>query len=180
MRSGLAFASCLAGAVLAGTVAVRSQSFVGVGPVRSFVLPTEPRGEPQAVPASVAVTPPAPRSEVPAADSLRRLPATLRGFRFDGEWAQAEWPVYLTAAQARQPAAFELAFLSAISVMPEGSRLTLAINDTIVARTGLAAPDALATRAFDIPAHVLVARLQRREDHGRSAPPRRLLAGGDL
>ena len=123
----------------------RAQSFVGVGPVRSFVLPTEPRGEPQAVPASVIVTPaPLPRAEASAIDGLRRLPATLRGFRFDGEWAQAEWPVYLTTAQARQAATFELAFLSAISVMPEGSRMTLAVNDTVIAQTGLAAPDALA------------------------------------
>lgn len=162
MRSGFAFtccvAGCLAGTVLAATVAVRAQSFVGVGPVRSFVLPTEPRGEPQAVPASVIVTPaPLPRAEASAIDGLRRLPATLRGFRFDGEWAQAEWPVYLTTAQARQAATFELAFLSAISVMPEGSRMTLAVNDTVIAQTGLAAPDALATRAFAIPAHLLVA-----------------------
>ena len=162
MRSGFAFAACLAGclagAVLTATVAVRAQSFIGVGPVRSFVLPTEPRGEPQAVPASAIVTPaPMPRAEAPAVDGLRRLPATLRGFRFDGEWAQAEWPVYLTAAQAREAATFELAFLSAISVMPEGSRLTLAVNDTVVAQTGLAAPDALAKRTFDIPARLLVA-----------------------
>lgn len=162
MWSRLAFASCLAGclagAVLAATVAVRAQSFIGVGPVRSFVLPTEPRGEPQAVPASALVKPaPSPRAEAPAVDRLRRLPATLRGFRFDGEWAQAEWPVYLTAAQAREAATFELAFLSAISVMPEGSRLTLAVNDTVVAQTGLAAPDALATRSFAIPPRLLVA-----------------------
>jgi hypothetical protein len=156
MRHGPAFAACLAGVALLATVAVRAQSFVGVGPVRSFVLPTEPRGEPAPVPASVSSVPtPAPRGEIRASDTLRRLPATLRGFRFNGEWAQTEWPVYLTSGQARQPARFQLAFLSAISVMPEGSRLTLAINDKVVAQTELAPPDSVATRIFEIPAGLL-------------------------
>lgn len=156
MRLGYALASGLAGAALLAGLAVNAQSFVGIGPVRNFTLPTEPRGEPRPAPASVVVPPPR-RAERPAEEGLRRLPATLRGFRFAGEWAQAEWPVYLTAAQARQPAKFQLAFLSAISVLPEGSRLTLAINDRAVAQTGLAAPDAVATRTFDIPAGALVA-----------------------
>lgn len=158
MRRGptltVSLAACLAGAALLATVAVRAQSFVGIGPVRSFTLPTEPRGEPQAAPASVA-TPP--RAEPPAEDVLRRLPATQRGFRFSGEWAQGEWPVYLTAGQARQATRLQLGFLSAISVMPEGSRLTLAINDIIVAQTALAPPNDIATRVFEIPAGLLVA-----------------------
>lgn len=156
MLRGPVLTACLAGAALLATVAVRAQSFVGVGPVRSFTLPTEPRGEPQL--ASVVVTPPPVlRSERPPEDALRRLPATLRGFRFSGEWAQTAWPVYLTATQARQPAKVQLAFLSAISVMPEGSRLTLSVNDTVVARTALAPPDDIATRVFEIPAGLLVA-----------------------
>jgi hypothetical protein len=159
MLRGPLLTACLAGAALLATVPVRAQSFVGIGPVRSFTLPTEPRGEPQAtpqpLPASVVIAPP--RSERPPEDGLRRLPVTLRGFRLAGEWAQAEWPVYLTAAQARQPAKFQMAFLSAISVMPEGSRLTLSINDRAVAQTTLAPPDDIATRVFDIPAGLLVA-----------------------
>lgn len=149
MRFGYALASGLAGAALLTTAAVCAQSFVGIGPVRSFTLPTEPRDEPRPAPASVVVAPP--RIEPPAEDGLRRLPATLRGFRFAGEWAQSEWPVYLTAAQARQPATFQLALLSAISVLPEASRLTLAINDRVVAQTTLAAPDAVFLQAFAIP-----------------------------
>jgi hypothetical protein len=160
MRLGYALASGLAGAALLAGVAVRAQSFVGIGPVRSFTLPTEPRGEqpqaaPQLAPASVVVAPP--RAERPADEGLRRLPATLRGFRFAGEWAENQWPVYLTAAQARQPAKFQLAFLSAISVLPEGSRLTLAVNGRTIGQSGLAPPDSVATRVFDIPAGLLVA-----------------------
>jgi hypothetical protein len=159
MLRGSLLTACLAGAALLATTSVRAQSFVGIGPVRSLTLPTEPRGEPQGAPqpfpASVVTAPP--RGERPPEDGLRRLPATLRGFRLTGEWAQAEWPVYLTAAQARQPAKFQMAFLSAISVMPEGSRLTLSINDRAVAQTALAPPDDIATRVFDIPAGLLVA-----------------------
>lgn len=155
MRSGLRLVICLA-AFVAAAAAVRAQSFVGIGPVRSFVLPTEPRGEvvpaPAPVPASV-VTPP---SEARAdGDGLRRLPATLRGFRFAGEWAESEWPLYLTAAQARGRARFRLAHLSAISVMPEGSRLTVRVNDTVIGSTRPAPPDAAATAEFEIPAHLL-------------------------
>lgn len=151
MRLGFALASGLAGAALLATVAVRAQSFVGIGPVRSFTLPTEPRL------ASASVVVPPPRIERPAETALRGLPANLRGFRFAGEWAQSEWPVYLTAAQARQPAKFQLAFLSAISVLPEASRLTLAINDKVVTQMALATPDSVATHAVDIPAGALVA-----------------------
>lgn len=162
-----ALTACLAGVALFATVAVRAQSFVGNGPVRSFTLPTEPRGQPQAapfgpMPASASVSAgtvapqPALRTDQLPSDLLRRLPTTMRGFRFAGEWSQADWPVYLTAAQARQPATFQLAFLSAISVMPEGSRLTLTINDTVVAQTTLATPDDIATRRMTIPAGLLV------------------------
>ncbi len=149
-------AACLAGTVLLAIVPALAQSFAGFGPIRSFVLPTEPRGT--QTPAS-AIAPAAPepaRAEPPRQDELRRLPATLRGFRFAGEWAQTDWPVYLTAAQARRTALFQVAFLSAISVMPEGSRLTLTINDRVVAQTALAAPDAIAQRSFDLPPGLLV------------------------
>jgi hypothetical protein len=160
MRLGYALASGLAGAALLAGVAVRAQSFVGIGPVRSFTLPTEPRGElqaaPELAPASVVVAPPQ-RAERAPEDGLRRLPATLRGFRFAGEWAENQWPVHLTAAQARQSAKFQIAFLSAISVLPEGSRLTLAINGKTIGQSALAPPDTIATRLFDIPAGLLVA-----------------------
>lgn len=139
-------------AIILAAAAVHAQSFVGVGPVRSFTLPTEPRGEPAPEPAVIA--PPA-VTVAPRDEGLRRLPATLKGFRFAGEWAQNQWPVYLTAQQAREPARFRLAFLSAISVMPEGSRATLSINGAVIARTALAPPDAVTTREFAVPAGLL-------------------------
>ncbi len=159
MLHGPLLTACLAGAALLATVGVRAQSFVGIGPVRSFTLPTESRdasqGTPQHSSASILIAPP-PKERLHE-DGLRRLPSTLRGFRLTGEWAQAEWPVYLTVAQARQAAKFQMALLSAISVMPEGSRLTLSINDRTVAETTLAPPDDFATRSFDIPRGLLVA-----------------------
>jgi hypothetical protein len=146
-----ALSACVASIIVAAA-AVQAQSFVGVGPVRSFVLPTEPRGEPTPEPAVIA---PPIVAAAPRDDGLRRLPMTLKGFRFTGEWAQNQWPVHLTAQQAREPARFRLAFLSAISVMPEGSQATLSINGAVIARTALAPPDAVATRDFAVPAGLL-------------------------
>ncbi len=151
LANAVALSACVA-AIIVAAAAVHAQSFVGVGPVRSFTLPTEPRGEPAPEPAVIA---PPILAAVPREDGLRRLPATLKGFRFAGEWAQNQWPVYLTAQQAREPARFRLAFLSAISVMPEGSRASLSINGAVIARTALAPPDAVATRDFAIPAGLL-------------------------
>ena len=151
LAPAVAISACVA-AIIVAAAAVHAQSFVGVGPVRSFVLPTEPRGEPAPEPAVIVApaTPVAPRD-----DGLRRLPMTLKGFRFAGEWAENQWPVHLTAQQAREPARFRLAFLSAISVMPEGSQAALSINGAVIARTALAPPDAVTTREFAVPAGLL-------------------------
>lgn len=148
-------AACLIAGALGTAAAVHAQSFVGVGPVRSFVLPTEPR-EPT-IPASLAVPAPAapPAIAAPVADALRRLPLTQRGFRFEGERGESEWPVYLTAVQAREPARFRLVALSAISVMPEGSQLGISVNDNPIGRVRLGLPDADAGRDFTIPAGLL-------------------------
>ena len=59
---------------------------------------------------------------------LRRLSPTLEGARLEGEVAVRRWAVYLTAEEALRPARFEILAESAVSVMPEASRLTLSVN----------------------------------------------------
>jgi hypothetical protein len=59
---------------------------------------------------------------------LRRLSPTLDGARLEGEVAVRRWAVYLTAEEALRPARFEILAESAVSVMPEASRLTLSVN----------------------------------------------------
>ncbi len=89
--------------------------------------------------------------------TLRHLTNNIQGFRLAGEIASSEWPVYITAAQARQRIKFRVGYLSAISVMPEASYLTLVVNDTIVGRSNIRATHSVRTLEFEIPANLLQA-----------------------
>ena len=64
--------------------------------------------------------------------------------------------------------------------MPEASNLTVSINDKVVGRTHILAPNGVRTTEFDIPAGPAALRLQRGAHRRRAAPPRRLLARRDL
>ncbi len=86
---------------------------------------------------------------------IRRLPVGLKDFRFDGEWDEREWPVYLTDAQARDAASFQVIAQSSISVLPEASGLTLSVNDTVVGRQRLGATSGFSKLGFDLPKGVL-------------------------
>lgn len=134
---------------------VEAQSFVGVGPVRSFVLPDSSVPSTSAEPAGERLA--APKRESGNAPALRPLPVTSAGLRFAGEWSEKLWPISLTIAQATAPATLRLSFLSAISVMPEGSRVTVFLNDVSLGSAPLARADAVASRDFAVPAGVLKA-----------------------
>jgi hypothetical protein len=82
---------------------------------------------------------------------LRHLTNNINGFRLAGEIAQAEWPVFLTEAQAQHRLSFRLGYLAAVSVMPEGSYLSLTVNDVIVGRTNIVGTRGVRTAVFDIP-----------------------------
>ncbi|MBL8574677.1 MAG: cellulose biosynthesis cyclic di-GMP-binding regulatory protein BcsB [Hyphomicrobiaceae bacterium] len=60
--------------------------------------------------------------------ALRRLPVTIRAPRLAGETDSLEWPVYLTDADAGGPVSLRLTYRSAVSVMPEASRLKITVN----------------------------------------------------
>lgn len=59
---------------------------------------------------------------------LRRLPVTARAPRLAGEIDTLEWPVYLTEADVSGPVMLRLTYRSAVSVMPEASRLRITVN----------------------------------------------------
>ena len=82
---------------------------------------------------------------------LRHLTNNIQGFRLAGEIGTTEWPVYLTGAQARQKLHFQVGYLTAVSVMPESSFLTLMINDVVVGRINIRSTHAVRTASFDIP-----------------------------
>ncbi len=95
--------------------------------------------------------------EAATGSTLRHLTNNIQGFRLSGEIASSEWPVYVTAEQARLPIKFQVGYLSAISVMPEASYLTLTINDVMVGRANIRATHSVRTFEFDIPPNVLQA-----------------------
>ncbi len=85
------------------------------------------------------------------ATMLRHLSNNIQGYRLAGEVGSSEWPIYITDRQARRRLQFQLGYLSAVSVMPEVSRLTLSINDQAVGQTAIIAIQSVKTVVFDIP-----------------------------
>lgn len=87
--------------------------------------------------------------------ALRHLTNNIHGFRLSGEIAQAEWPMFLTDAQASHRLSFRLSYLAAVSVMPEGSYLSLSVNDVAVGRTNIVGTRGVRSAVFDIPAGLM-------------------------
>ena len=83
--------------------------------------------------------------------SARRLPSGTRGMRLSGEFDSLQYPVFLTAGQARGPARMRVSYLSAISVAPESSDLSVTINGEKVGWTRIQAPGAVKVVEFAIP-----------------------------
>ncbi|OJX99761.1 MAG: hypothetical protein BGP04_19005 [Rhizobiales bacterium 62-17] len=82
---------------------------------------------------------------------LRHLANNVQGFRLSGEIGSSEWPLYLTENQIQRGLKFQIGFLSAVSVMPEASYLTLMVNDQTVGRTNITGSRGVRTAVFDIP-----------------------------
>jgi hypothetical protein len=99
---------------------------------------------------------PAPRPALKTRHTmLRHLANNIQGYRLAGEIGSSEWPIYITDKQARRRLRFQLGYLSAVSVMPEYSRLTLSINDQPVGATPITAVQTVKTVVFDIPPGLL-------------------------
>ena len=117
---------------------------------------------PTPAPPVVVAPPPEPARAAPApaktgapAERLRHLHNNAQGYRLAGEIGASEWPIYLTAAQSARPLRFRLGYLSAVSVMPEASTLTVQINDVTIGETAIKAPHSVRTLDFDVPADLV-------------------------
>lgn len=147
-------AAAIAATLLATTQAFAQAIFLTAPPAISRI--DQP---PVAAPAPPATPAPPPTAAVsrPAAapkqraTMLRHLTNNIQGYRLAGETGASEWPMYLTDKQARRKLQFQLGYLSAVSVMPEISTLTLTINDQIVGATPVNAVQSVKTVVFDIP-----------------------------
>ena len=132
-RSSLGLAVSLA--ALAVGLAPRTagaQIFTGVGPT-----------------ASAVAAKPVPSAPV---EILRFLPNTFDGQRLTGETGELRWPVYLTAAQAAAPVRMRIGYRSAVSVLPEASKLEVKINGRLVGEDAIDAANGLRTAEFTVPA----------------------------
>lgn len=86
---------------------------------------------------------------------FRRLASDASQLRFDGEMGMRDLPVYLRPDQVTEPAKLKLRYLSAVSVMPEASRLTATINGRDIAIVTLDASNEAVSTEIDIPPGLL-------------------------
>lgn len=153
---GLLLVGLACAGVVALVVASHAQTFTGAGPVQPFGLPggeVPPKPAPSAKPASAHALGPA---VAPSAPPLKHLPSHPAGVRFDGEMAYRVWPLTLTEAEARLGTRFQIGFVTAASVLPEGSLLSLAVNGRTLGEARISAPNGVSTTGFAIPPGLLV------------------------
>jgi hypothetical protein len=82
---------------------------------------------------------------------LRHLPNNIQGYRLHGESGASEWPIYLSETQALRKLKFRVGYLSAVSVMPEASTLTVSVNDVVIGETHISAANKAETVDFSVP-----------------------------
>jgi hypothetical protein len=157
MRTGEAFprasriALALAAFAAAALAIVASPEAASAQKVAQAIPPAQ-----RAVAPAALVTAPRPSGtssskSVEPRTVLRHLPNNIQGFRLSGEIGASEWPLYLSDAQARSALKFRVGYLSAVSVMPEASRLTVSINDVIIGSTPVSASGQVRTVEFEVP-----------------------------
>ncbi len=93
--------------------------------------------------------------DIGTSNVLRYLANNSQGLRLSGEVGASEWPVYLTEAQIRAPLTFQLGYLSAVSVMPEASVLTIQMNDITIGQAHIEAPHGTKIIRFEVPRDVV-------------------------
>ena len=87
---------------------------------------------------------------------LYHLPATGQGMRLRGESASKTWPVQIAQAQLEGAVELRLAYLNAVSVMPEASKIGLEVNGVMIGTRPIQSPNRSKTLRFKIPNHILV------------------------
>ncbi len=86
---------------------------------------------------------------------LHHLPPHPLGTRLAGESDSRTWPFYAGAARLGRPATFRLAYLNAVSVMPEGSFLEVSINGEPVFKGPIHASTEAGSIDIEIPPQLL-------------------------
>jgi hypothetical protein len=152
--AGMAGMIGMAGAFDARPLAARAPALVPVGDKPADLKQAEIKPVETAPAPSAAAKAPAAVVETRAGsiDRLRHLPNNAQGYRLAGEIGSSEWAIYFTESEVSGPVRFQLGYLSAVSVMPEASRLTVRLNDVEIGATAIQAPHGVKTLSFDVPA----------------------------
>ncbi|WP_284211145.1 cellulose biosynthesis cyclic di-GMP-binding regulatory protein BcsB, partial [Methylobacterium brachythecii] len=120
-----------------------AQTFSGLGPARALVLPQDA----DAARATEAVVP----QPTPREPSLRRLPSVAQPLRIWGENGEITWTFYATEAEARAGGRFQIGYLSAVSVLPEASALTLLLNGKAIGSSAIDGAKGLRSVSVEVP-----------------------------
>lgn len=121
---------------------VAAQTFSGLGPARTMRLPQGPGAEAAAEPALPTAARPSP--------TLRRPGSVAASLRISGENGAVTLPLTVTETEARAGGRFRIGYLSAISVLPEASTLTVSVNGTEIGQATIDGAREPRTVAFDV------------------------------
>ena len=158
MLKSRVIALVLAGVLFGPGTSVCAQSLMQAEPLTHLrtidPVTTEAIAAPAAKPAPVALPVVSPLEN---ALVLRHLPNNAQGMRLGGEIGSSEWPIYLTPAQVSHPLKFQLGYLSAVSDLPEASKLSILVNDVSIGEIEIDAPHKVKTSIVDVPADLLKA-----------------------
>ena len=126
---------------------IRRALLLGTALASAALLAGPARAEPDLTDATGAI-PPAEALLTPA--PLHRLGAGPRQLLLSGETDARDYPVFLTAEEARAHAHLHLTTTNAVSVMAEASRMRVLVNDVPVSETAIASPTAEDPGVLDI------------------------------
>jgi hypothetical protein len=113
-------------------------------------------GDAGAVEGSASLKSLAEASQTPAdVRPTRRLPSLARALRLTGETDAATYPIWVTAAEAASGARLRLVHVTAVSVMPEASRLSITVNDRPISEAAIASGGGARTIEVAVPAAAL-------------------------
>jgi cellulose synthase operon protein B len=119
--------------------------------------PAQWSAQPPSSPITPAATAPATAAAAGPVDQTRRYLLPFGDMRLNGEIEQRSWSVYLTADRAARAAKLHVAYQNSIFVAPETSKLTITVNDVVIAAEPIASAEQPSERVFDIPAGLLKA-----------------------
>ena len=126
------------------TVPLWAALLLGTLPLAAGPLRAEPQTRPDT---TGSIAPPVP---ILTPAPLHRLGAGARQLLLSGEADARDYPVFLTAEEARSRAHLHLTMTNAVSVMAEASRMRVLVNDVPVSETSIASPTAEDPQSLDI------------------------------